>query len=374
MKSLKLLWLPALITPFDQCAAREAEGPRPADEDDCDCFLINGSNPTYYAKHMFFDFRSLAEFAGAPDVLKDPKDAALASPSSDYFDSDDWTSVWELQTWDNEVGHDDELSEGAPILMVNSPNNVFLERSDEDDDNAPDTFMTLRTKRLPKFQTAAEFESTNDYLYVSLRVLARTIGAPGAVTAIFTYRDSEELADVQEADIEFLTGGSRRIIHYTNQPSYSLEGDNFPEATRSAAVPGGGDWTEWMVHRLDWTPDGCVWYVDGVETASISYQTPRDPSQIIFNAWSNGGYWSGNMSTYDEAYLQVQWIEMVFNKTGGEDEGSCARVCSIDETDEAGAIAMLWNSPASRLVLDGWLNGGWFGLWAVTLALSHWAL
>lgn len=387
-----LVWLVAL----EHSATHAAEGPQPVDETDCDCFLINGSNPTYYAQHMFFDFRSLSEFAGVPDVLTDSATASLAPPSSDYFSSDNWTSVWEIQSWDNLIGHNDELTKGNTVLMVNSPNNVFLEKND-DEDAASDTYMTMRTKRLPEFQTAAEFGSTDEYLYVSLRMLARTTGSPGAVTAMFTYRDAKELADVQESDIEFLTSGSRDIIHYTNQPSYSLDGETFSEATRNATVPDGGpDWTEWMVHRLDWMPDRCVWYVNGEETANISFQTPRDPSQIIFNAWSNGGYWSGNMSTYDETYLQIQWVEMVFNSTD-EDGGSKKRsnggsglfgrlkrsdkryrsyVCSIDEADEAGAVTMLWDNPAARVSCDGWLHGGWVGLWLWSAFISsfYWVL
>ena len=56
---------------------------------------------------------------------------------------------------------------------------------------------------------------------------------------MFTYRDSDTLADVQEADIEFLTKGPRNKIQYTNQPSYSDDGDTFPEATRNASTSEG---------------------------------------------------------------------------------------------------------------------------------------
>jgi hypothetical protein len=69
-------------------------------------------------------------------------------------------------------------------------------------------------------------------------MLARTVVDPGAVTAMFTYRHTEVLADVQEADIEFLTNGPRVRIQYTNQPSYTLEGDESPEATRNACEAG----------------------------------------------------------------------------------------------------------------------------------------
>ena len=390
----------------ERSIADGSEASQAVDTVDCDCYLTNGSVPTYYSQRMFFDFRNLAEFAGVPDTLDDVPDSIHAPPSSEYFETDSWTSVWELQTWDNRKGVG-ELSYGDTVLMVNSPNNVYLEENDDDDDGdaGPETFMAMRTARLPGFQTAAEFQSTQSYHYVSLRMLARTIGDPGAVTAMFTYRHSEELADVQEADIEFLTNGPRDRIQYTNQPSYTLEGDEFPEAARNASVPGDVEWTRWMVHRLDWTPDECVWYVDGEETARISYQTPRDPAQIIFNAWSDGGAWSGNMSVHDAAYLQIQWIEMVFNTTGEdggstkrsdagrspgrpgrlvwrdheEDEGGCGRVCSIDERDEVGAVTMLSESPAPlcRVWASHLSSSGVIRIllvWAVWFSLLDWLI
>lgn len=331
---------------------------------DCDCFLINGSNPTYYSQHMFFDFRNLSKYANVPDAITDPNDAASAPPSSDYFASDDWTGVWELQSWDNNAGGG-KFSGDASLLMVNSPNNVYIQESGDDDNTDSNTFMTMRTKHLPSFQTAAEFESTStDYLFLSIRMLARTIGSPGAVTAMFTYRDSATLADVQEADIEILTRGPRDRIQYTNQPSYTDDGDDIPEATSNASMPGALRWTDWAVHRLDWTPERSIWYVDGAEVANIEFQTPWDAAGINFNVWSDGGSWSGKMPKYDEAYQQIQWIEMVYNSTGSderrrseteprgglserEDRDQCHAVCSIDETDETGSATLLWESSAA---------------------------
>lgn len=358
----------------------KSDGSQLVEESECGCYVINGTAPTYYSRRKFFDFRSLSEFSGVPDALKNHRATSQAPPSSDYFYQDEWTGFWETQTWNNGVGirtedsddGDNEQDTDERILMMYSANNIYVQ-DNEDTNASSDTFMTLRTKRLPTFQTAAEMESTDFFMYTSIRMLARTRGAPGAVTAIFTYRDSEKLADVQEADIEFVTRGPRDRVQYTNQPSYSVDGDNFPEATRNASTPGDRSWTDWMVHRLDWTPDLSVWYIDGLETARIEYQTPTDPAKIILNAWSNGGSWSGNMSDYDEAYLQIQWIDMVYNETsdyerakrrrsrefqrslpvalwrrdGDEDAGgSCDSVCSIDEVNEAGEIVQLWDNAA----------------------------
>lgn len=349
---------------------------RRSTESDCDCFVINGSRPTYFSEHMFFDFRDLGDYAGVPDsIIASAEENSNSPPTSDYFTQDDWASIWQIQGWDNRVGNGDRLSNGATTLMVNTPNNVYIQESD-DDETGSDTFLTLRTKRLPDFQSAAEFQTTtSDYHFVSLRVLARTVGSPGACTAIFTYRDSDTLAEVQEADIEILTGGPRDLIQYTNQPSYSTDGETFPEATSNTTMPGDLRWTDWVVHRLDWTPGQSTWYVNGEETASIQFQTPRDPSQIHFNAWSNGNGWTGKMPVYDEAFLQIQWIQLVFNRTdeGAEDRrralydpaagvevlgkrddagSGCSVVCSIDEVDDPGEVSVLWEGKASTRVGD----------------------
>ncbi|KAH8176349.1 glycosyl hydrolases family 16 domain-containing protein [Sarocladium implicatum] len=349
-------------------------------DQDCSFFLSNGSNPGYYANHAFWDFRSLADYASVPDVVTDYGEASQASVASKYFSSNNWTSSWEIQNWNNTKDGGDKLNGDAEIKMINSPNNIYIQDNDDKDADS-DTFLTMRTKRLPSFQTAAEFESTEQYQFLSVRMLARTIGSPGAIAALFTYRDpSGELAKVQEADIEILTRDPRNKISYTNQPSYTDDGDEMPEATRNATLPDGALWSNWLVHRLDWTPEASVWYVDGTEVAKIKFQTPKDGAQVILNAWSDGGSWSGKMPVHDEAYLQIKWLEMVYNKTSSEDSGERRRdvgipsgglmrreerdsgvVCSIDDTTEVGkaveaeqdggAKAMKWPWLASVITL-----------------------
>lgn len=164
-----------------------------------------------------------------------------------------------------------------------------------------------------------------------------------------------------------LTSGPRNKIQYTNQPSFTDDGDEVPASTRNASLPGSLGWDDWVVHRMDWTPERTVWYVSGHEVANIQFQTPKDPAQVIFNAWSDGGSWSGKMAMHHEAYLQIQWIEMVYNAsnsdTGTSDEkrksrrdlgpvgplsrrdgdgsSGCNVVCDIDEgtvTESAGVV------------------------------------
>ena len=352
---------------------------------ECDVFLTNGSNSGYYTDHAFWDFRSLSDYASVPDVVTDYSKVSQASVASKYFSSDTWTSTWEIQGWNNTKDGGEKLNGDATLKMVNSPSNVYIQENDDKTADS-DTYLTMRTKRLPGFQSAAEFESTEQYQFLSVRMLARAIGSPGAIAALFTYRDpSGELAKVQEADIEILTRDPRNKISYTNQPSYTDDGDELPEATKNASLPAGALWSNWLVHRLDWTPEASLWYVDGTEVARIEFQTPIDGAQVILNAWSDGGSWSGKMPVHDEAYLQIQWLEMVYNKSSSDDgekrkrrrdtavangglmrrqEGKSGVVCSIDDTmevgkavevkEDGGAAAMKWSWLASITTL-GWL-------------------
>ncbi|CAJ2506403.1 Uu.00g005330.m01.CDS01 [Anthostomella pinea] len=356
----------------------------------CDCYLTNASSSNYFTTHKFFDFRSLSQYADVPGPIADPYDSSQALATSDYFLSDDWTEYWGVQSWNNS----DSVDAGtAPILMVNSPNNIYIENN-TDASPASDTFMTMRTLRLEDYQSASEFESISQaYHYASVRMYARTIGAPGAVTAMFTYKDSgdpTQLTHVQESDLEIRTMDPPNVVQYTNQPSYTSQGSDIPASTRNVSNPGHLDWTEWAVYRMDWNPSSTTWYVDGESVASIEFQTPRDPSMVIFNAWSDGGVWSGNMSVGNEAYLQVQWIELVYNSTGsakttdkrgeGESlerierraEASCVNVCSMDDTTKIGTPVLLQGGASGVL---GYVRlFGTVGFWIplLSMALLFW--
>ncbi|CAH0028365.1 unnamed protein product [Clonostachys rhizophaga] len=377
-----LLWIvfPVIVK---QCSAQVTV----VNSSTCGCFLTNGSTPTYYSDRIFFDFRQLSQFSGVPDLLKGISETTKAMASSDYFSSTDWTDVWSLQRWSNKIGKGDELRGDASYLMLNTLNNVYIEKNNGENSSS-DTFLTLRTSRQNAFQSVAEFQTAEaNYKYLSIRMLSRTIGSPGACTAMFTYRDTGDGSKVQEADIEMLTSGPKNRIQYTNQPSYN-ENETFPEATRNGTLPNGILFSDWVVHRLDWTPDRSVWYVDGQETANIKFQTPRDASRVHFNTWSNGGSWTGKMLVGGEAFMQIQWIEMVYNTTtenvmsdkerrwapGGvlSERGAtghhCQVVCSIDESNTAGEIALLWDSEAAHMFAHQ-------GLWRwSTLTLPVWSL
>ncbi|RWA14255.1 hypothetical protein EKO27_g879 [Xylaria grammica] len=326
----------------------------------CNCYLTNDTSKNYFTTHDFFDFRALSQYAKVSSPIADPYDSSDADETSNYFLDDHWTNAWGIQRWNNS----DTVDSGdVPVLLVNSPNNIYIENN-EDEDASSETFLTMRTLRYKDYQSAAEFESISKaYHFLSVRMYARTIGAPGAVTAMFTYRDdgdSTKLTSVQESDLEIRTMDPKDKVQYTNQPSYNAAGYDIPQSTRNATTPVQADWTQWSVHRMDWSPKNTTWYIDGRQVASIAFQVPRDPSQVIFNAWSDGGEWSGNMTIGSEAYLQIQWIEIVYNSTGDakttdkrnedtalslsnakRDGEGCQNICSIDDTPTTGTPVLL---------------------------------
>ena len=345
----------ALVAVFSLPSALADTAAYPLTTDsNCHCYKTNATASNYFAHHKFFDFRQLSQYVNAPAVIPDPDSNTNAPPPSNYFQSSNWTSTWGIQTWNNsqalQQNDSDVSSSDASVLMVNSANNIYIERN-RDCRASSQTHLTMRTARLQDFQTAAEFESISQgYQYVSIRMYARTKGAPGAVTAMFTYRPgpNNSPALVQEADLEIRTVDPPSFVQYTNQPSYNSTGD-VPQATRNATLPEGRRWSQWSYYRLDWTPGSSTWYVNGQLASAISFQAPRDPALIMFNNWSDGGSWSGNMSVNAAAYMQIQWIEMVYNNTDPQyvRSGKCVNVCTIDETSEIGVPALLTNTGES---------------------------
>jgi len=238
---------------------------------------------------------------------------------------------------------------------------------EQSNDSNPDydSYLTLRTARLDDFQSAAEFDSSErNFEHLSARFLARVIGSPGACAGMFTYRPppSNKPNKVQEIDIEILTEGPNNVVQFTNQPSTDKHGNSIPDSTVNGSLPS-GDWSEWNVYRLDWMPKQTSWYVNGISIANVTHQVPKDPSGLFVNMWSDGGEWTGVMDAGNEAQLQIQWIEMVYNISGEysgyqkrDSTGSngilekrkkhhgCAVVCSIDDVVDSGTPIILSNN------------------------------
>jgi hypothetical protein len=324
-----------------------ARGAYPLTTDsNCHCFKTNATASHYFAHHQFFDFRSLWQDFKVPKPIDDFNASAQAAPPSAYFTHSKFANAWAIMNWDNTalMGLNNSDVNDATVKMVNSPNNIYI------DQDSGQTHLTLRTVRHATFQSAAEIESTSTgYHFLSVRMRARTRGGPGAVTAMFTYRpppSPQNQSLVQEADLEILTRDPPAYVQYTNQPAWNATSD-IPDATRNVTLPGGRRWSDWADYRMDWTPGSSTWFVNGQQVSRITFQAPRDPAQVIFNAWSDGGSWSGEMAVGSEAYLQIRWIEMVYNSTdpGAQPQpplpAKCANMCSIDETSRLGTPVLV---------------------------------
>lgn len=89
------------------------------------------------------------------------------------------------------------------------------------------------------------------------------------------------------------------------------------------------------------------------------------------NMWSDGGVWSGNMTVGQSAYLDISWVEMVFNTSGpisgypenndkvkrGHHSKKCKSVCVVDDVDVVGTPQV--RAAAGRMVVQyGLLLGG----------------
>ncbi|KAK3179811.1 hypothetical protein K4F52_008807 [Lecanicillium sp. MT-2017a] len=298
------------------------------DDSQCDCYITDGRFPARYRNHGFWDFRSMSQCAGVPEVINSVDGNINAPVTCPLFDwSDPFTQFWGPQHWFN--GNND-----FPMIMTY--NNLYIEHNNGGES---DTFMTMRTSRLPGFQTASELESIKKHDHASVRMLARSHGSAGACTSVFTYLGAEQLKDVQEADIEMLTRETDRVIHYTNQPSYLEDGSTVDGASYAVTLPNGKRWSDWTTHRLDWTPGRTTYGIDGIETHTQTFQAPRDPSKILLNAWSDGGVWTGTMAQGGEAYQNVQWVEILYNVL--QEGEQCNRACSIDKSPVTGKAVRL---------------------------------
>lgn len=291
----------------------------------CDCYLTDGSSPTYFTSHGFWDFRSLSQYASSPAVIDSVDGNANAPTTSPYFN---WgTSLrdfWAPQQYKN--GNN-------TFPMVKTLNNLFIQR----DGGGSSTYLRMRATRLPGFQTAAEMQSNNPLDHASIRMYSRITGSSGACGSVFTYLHSDDPAKVQESDIEMLTKDDHNLVHYTNQPGV-LEGEPVPGATHEINLPNGKQWSDWTTHRLDWTPGKTTFYADGQQVLVSDFQVPQDKSFVLLNMWSDGGSWSGLMPQGGEANQDVQWVEILYGVTNKE---SCNNVCSVDTSGQVGKAVKL---------------------------------
>ena len=139
---------------------------------------------------------------------------------------------------------------------------------------------TLQLK-VPGGQTASPilgaevYTSVDNILFASVRTTMQVSTVAGTVSSPFFYK-----SDSQEADIEVLTGGNFKGVHYTNQKVDSAA------AQTTKSLPLTPDLTTgFHEYRLDWLPDRTDFYLDGELQASFTENVPTEAGKWLWNNW-----------------------------------------------------------------------------------------
>ncbi|KAK0249955.1 hypothetical protein LTR91_024004 [Friedmanniomyces endolithicus] len=345
--------LPLLLLSHSRASLSASSSPSGSD---CSLFAINGSSSAaaaYFTHYRFYDFRNIS------DPQPPPAGASSGLTASHTTNDSSWHLDWSAR--DQAKGAANRRS--IPVDYL--PENVFVETVNGSSADYS-SYLTLATSRLKNdTQSAAEidFIPSSDVVYISLRVLARVSGAAGAVAGIFTYN-----SDVSESDIEILTHDPESQVRYSTQPTtYADTGAPITGATVNATIPS-ENWQTWNVHRLDWLPGQIASWADGLRlhTSTVNVQNGTAGSRVILDMWSNGGLFSGDMDLGGRAVMEVQWIEMAFNVSGGS-VGQGGTVCDIDKAvgspvpvANSGGASTLPSWKGVALICFGVLASLWF--------------
>ncbi|KAF1940093.1 concanavalin A-like lectin/glucanase [Clathrospora elynae] len=284
---------------------------------ECNQFSTNGSTAARYDFYRFYDFRNLHISGDSPSI------SASSNGKSKIVAATPWSSGWDSKNWHRPAAKEDTLP------MQYAPSELSISNNTD----APEqhsTYLTLHTTLLQDgTQLAAELDYTEyNVTYASMRMSARVHGARGAVAGFFTYHN-----DTNESDIEIMTGDPSSQVHYSNQPTTNPETDaSIPDATFNVSMAADASTSTWNVYRLDWVSNRSAWYLNGAQSASTEVNVPGAESMLILNLWSNGGKFSGRMETGDEAWFDIQWVELLFNTTASASAPGGGTVCSAEHS------------------------------------------
>ncbi|EUC29998.1 glycoside hydrolase family 16 protein [Bipolaris zeicola 26-R-13] len=296
--------------------------------EDCTVFSTNGSTAATYDFYRFYDFRNLSEsLLGNADTVPDSGEkqsiTVASNGQSKIIAASPWSAGWDARHWLRPAAREDTID------MHYTPSSVSISKNNDGSKDSS-TYLTLHTTRLPNgTQLASELDFIeHNATYASIRMSARIRGASGAIAGFFTYHN-----DTAESDIEIPTGGTSNEIHCSNQPTTDPDtAVPIQDATFNVSMEDRKPTSGWNNYRLDWIRGRSAWYVDGKQTADTSVNVPGAESTIILNLWSNGGNFSGRMDIGNEAWFDIQWVELLFNTTSTTVAKSSRTVCSVESS------------------------------------------
>lgn len=176
----------------------------------------------------------------------------------------------------------------------------------------------------------------DDILYGSFRAAYAVNGPSGACSGFFSYAD-----DSNENDVEVLTQDGPDEIHFTNQPA------DDGGVTAAMYMPNNLLTTNEQEYRFDWTAQGVKYYINDIFMTNLTQHPSGEASQILMNAWSNGGSFTSGPPMAD-VQVAVRFMHLYFNTSSTtvaqEYQSACAAaggsaVCDAD----AGSAAITGN-------------------------------
>ncbi|CAN9436255.1 unnamed protein product [Alternaria alternata] len=295
---------------------------------ECTQFSTNGSTAAMYDFYRFYDFRSIpdnidGDAAAASSYGKSYTATESANGQSKIIEAAPWNSGWNARDWFRPSPKNDTIDMHYKPSRVSISNNT-------DKSGEHSTYLSLHTTRLSDgSQLAAELDfSEYNATFASIRMSARIHGASGAIAGFFTYHD-----DTSESDIEISTGGSADEVHYSNQPTTDPDtGVPIDGATFNVSMEAHQPTSTWNNYRLDWVDGRSAWYMNGAQSADTEVNVPDKESMIILSLWSNGGTFSGRMDIGQDAWFDVQWVELLFNTSTSTNTDASGTVCSVESS------------------------------------------
>ncbi|CAN9442103.1 unnamed protein product [Alternaria alternata] len=295
---------------------------------ECTQFSTNGSTAATYDFYRFYDFRNVrdnidGDAAAASSYGKSYTATESANGQSKIIEAAPWNSGWNARDWFRPSPKNDTIDMHYKPSRVSISNNTDISEEHS-------TYLTLHTTRLSDgSQLAAELDFAEyNVTFASIRMSARIHGASGAIAGFFTYHD-----DTSESDIEIPTGGSADEVHYSNQPTTDPDtGVPIDGATFNVSMEAHQPTSTWNNYRLDWVDGRSAWYMNGVQSADTEVNVPDKESMIILSLWSNGGTFSGRMDVGQDAWFDVQWVELLFNTSANASPDTSGTVCSVESS------------------------------------------
>lgn len=92
--------------------------------ENCSCFRTDRASSGYFTYHRFHDFRTVAAASQTvPVLIANESDTSNAFATSEFFAGQAWNNDWSTQSWNSS---DSLVASGGSVLMINSPNNVYI--------------------------------------------------------------------------------------------------------------------------------------------------------------------------------------------------------------------------------------------------------